>query len=377
MAAATRLNRRCARLVLMMLVALASPFFVPVTAGASPHVVDTLAISTTSLPDATDGVAYSATLGASGGTQPYVWSILTGAVPLGLVLNSTGTISGFPAVVGPQVIEVRATDATGFQVTASVTLDVVAAPAPTQQVAFVSRAGLVTLSGNAATTPVTDALGAIGVVAVTSSPTGTGSWCVTRSGQVFAIGSVASYGSLPARLARNKVVGIAANALGTGYWIVTRGGRVYGFGGARSLGSIGRTSRSAAVVAIARSNGDGYYLLERSGRVTGFGTDVLDGYLHVHRLKAIAVGIAATPGGRGYWIVASDGRVFSFGTARADHPTGPLPTGSIVGIATAPAGIGYYLVTRGGAVFSFGSALVLAPVVVSPADPVVGISASS
>ena len=366
-----------ARLALMTIFAFTTWLFVPMAAGASSHVIDTLAITTLSLPGATDGIAYNATLGASGGTQPYVWSILTGAVPLGLVLNSSGTVSGFPAAVGPQAIELRVTDATGFQVTSRVTLDVVAAPAPPQQVEFVSRAGLVTLAGNVSTVPPSDPPGAADVVAAASSPTGAGSWCVTRSGQVFATGSVESYGSLPIHLARNGVVGIASNAQGTGYWIATRGGRVYGFGAARSLGSLNRTKLSGAVVAIARSNGNGYYLLERSGRVTGFGSDVLDGYLHAHRQRAHVVGIAATPGGRGYWVVASDGRVFSFGTARADHPVGPVATGSIVGIVTAPAGIGYYLVARDGEVFSYGSALALAPVAVRPSDPVVAISASS
>ncbi len=367
----TRVPR--ARLALATVATLLVSLFMPAIAGASPHVTDTLSITTLSLPAATDGAAYAATLGASGGTQPYVWSILTGAVPLGLVLNSSGTISGIPAVVGPQEIELRVTDATGFQVTATVTLDVIAAPAPPQQVATVTRAGFVTLDGNVLTTRATEMLDAADVVGVAFSPTGSGLWSVTRSGRVFAVGAVVNYGSVPMHLARNRVVGIAANAQGTGYWVATRGGRVYGFGDARSFGSVRQTTRTGAVVAITRSNGDGYYLLDRSGHVTGFGTDVLDGFLHVHRQMAHVVGISATPGGRGYWVVASDGRVFSFGTARADHPVGPVPKGSIAGIATAPAGIGYYLVASDGAIFSYGSALALSPVVVGPSDPVVGI----
>jgi len=366
----------CVRLALTTILVLTGSLFVPVLAGAS-RVVHTLAITTSSLPAGTDGVAYSATLDASGGTAPYSWSILTGAVPLGLVLNSSGSISGIPAVVGTQMIQLRATDATGFQVTAKVTVEVALAPAPSQQVETVSAAGLVTLTGNVESMPATEPVGASDVVAIAGSPTGAGSWCVTRSGQVLVVGSVANYGSVPMHLARNAVVGIASNANGTGYWIVTSRGHVFGFGAVKSHGSLYRGPHSGAVVAIARSNGDGYYLLQRSGRVTGFGSDATNGLLHVHRQRVRVVGITATSGGRGYWVAASDGRVFSFGTARADHPVGPAPTGSIVGIVTAPAGIGYYLVASGGVIFSYGSALALAPVSVNPSDPVMGVSAFS
>ncbi len=57
-----------------------------------------LQITTTSLPDATVGVPYSATLAATGGTPPYKWKIASGSLPAGLTLNKTsGTISGTPS----------------------------------------------------------------------------------------------------------------------------------------------------------------------------------------------------------------------------------------------------------------------------------------
>ena len=57
-----------------------------------------LTISTTSLPNGQVGVAYSATLTATGGTTPYAWSITSGVLPTGLSLNaSTGLISGTPS----------------------------------------------------------------------------------------------------------------------------------------------------------------------------------------------------------------------------------------------------------------------------------------
>lgn len=61
----------------------------------------TLIITTTSLADGKEGVAYTATLSAIGGTLPYSWSITSGNFPNGLVINSaTGIISGTPTEKG-------------------------------------------------------------------------------------------------------------------------------------------------------------------------------------------------------------------------------------------------------------------------------------
>ena len=69
-------------------------------------------ITTTSLPDATVGTAYSQTLGASGGTPPYTWAVTTGTLPAGLALNATtGVISGTPTAVATSSFTVTVTDA--------------------------------------------------------------------------------------------------------------------------------------------------------------------------------------------------------------------------------------------------------------------------
>src|SRR5579862_7794504 len=58
-----------------------------------------LSITTTSLGNGQVGTAYSATLVATGGTTPYTWSLTSGTLPSGLVLNSSsGAITGTPTV---------------------------------------------------------------------------------------------------------------------------------------------------------------------------------------------------------------------------------------------------------------------------------------
>ncbi|GIU76349.1 MAG: hypothetical protein KatS3mg004_3436 [Bryobacteraceae bacterium] len=68
-------------------------------------------ISPASLPDGLVGVPYSATLSASNATPPFSWSVVSGALPPGLSLNSsTGSISGTPSQPGNFSFLVRLTD---------------------------------------------------------------------------------------------------------------------------------------------------------------------------------------------------------------------------------------------------------------------------
>jgi Putative Ig domain len=65
-------------------------------------------ITTTSLPGGPVGVAYDATLAATGGSPPYTWSRTSGSLPAGLTLNSsTGAISGTPTSTGTSSFTVR------------------------------------------------------------------------------------------------------------------------------------------------------------------------------------------------------------------------------------------------------------------------------
>jgi len=82
------------------------------TATLTIAVVAPLTITTTSLPDATAGQAYSQPLSADGGVAPYTWSVSSGSLPDGLNLGaSTGVISGTPDTPGTSTFTVTATDA--------------------------------------------------------------------------------------------------------------------------------------------------------------------------------------------------------------------------------------------------------------------------
>lgn len=56
------------------------------------------------------GQAYSQAFVASGGTAPYNYSLSAGALPVGISLNSAGTLSGTPTQPGLYTVSIRATD---------------------------------------------------------------------------------------------------------------------------------------------------------------------------------------------------------------------------------------------------------------------------
>src|SRR6266498_4243152 len=72
----------------------------------------TLAITTTSLPAATKGAAYSKQLAATGGTTPYTWSVGSGsgAPPSGMTLSSGGLVSGTSSVTGAFTFDAHVAD---------------------------------------------------------------------------------------------------------------------------------------------------------------------------------------------------------------------------------------------------------------------------
>ncbi|MGA7687024.1 MAG: Ig domain-containing protein [Terriglobales bacterium] len=69
-----------------------------------------LQITTSGLPQGQQGETYSASFTATGGNQPYSWSLSGGSLPAGISLGTSGDLTGTPAAVGTSNFSVTVTD---------------------------------------------------------------------------------------------------------------------------------------------------------------------------------------------------------------------------------------------------------------------------
>jgi hypothetical protein len=163
-----------------------------------------LAVAPASLPNGTQGTAYSQTVTASGGAGPYTFTLTAGALPTGLTLSAGGVISGTPSGSGVANFTVGATDTVGntgshaYSVTigtVSLTVNPASLPAGTQGTAYsqtVSASGgtgpyTFTLTAGALPTGLT--LSAGGVISGTPSGSGVSNFTVGATDTVGNTGS--------------------------------------------------------------------------------------------------------------------------------------------------------------------------------------------
>lgn len=84
------------------------------TLAASASGSYTVQIANFALTNATTGYSYYYKLNASGGTAPYFWTVTGGSLPQGMVIDSTGVISGVPSKAGSYIFSLKVTDSRGL-----------------------------------------------------------------------------------------------------------------------------------------------------------------------------------------------------------------------------------------------------------------------
>ncbi|MBU1345365.1 MAG: IPT/TIG domain-containing protein [Alphaproteobacteria bacterium] len=87
------------------------PYSVSATYSLSVE-ASTVSLTPTPLPAGAYGAAYAQTLTASGGLGPYSFRVVSGLLPEGIVLSSTGSLSGTTTAHGSHDFTIRATDST-------------------------------------------------------------------------------------------------------------------------------------------------------------------------------------------------------------------------------------------------------------------------
>jgi len=144
----------------------------------------TLTITTSSLSSGVVGVAYSATLNASGGSGTgYIWSVSSGATSLsavGLSLSSAGVLSGASPVTGTATFTVKVTDSGNNTATANLTVAINASltvttttlPTATEGTAYTATLAATGGSGTGYTWTVTSGTG-LSAVGLSLSSSGT------------------------------------------------------------------------------------------------------------------------------------------------------------------------------------------------------------
>ena len=174
-----------------------------------------LSVAPTSLPAATAGATYTATLAVTGGVGPYRFVLGGGALPAGLSLSAEGVVSGTPTTSGDFAFGVQVTDANGQVGAANLTLRVgnsaiivtpATLPAGTQGVAYSQR---LTATGGIAPYAYSVSAGALPTGLTINQATGVISGTPTGSGAAtFTVTVTDSTGGTPSTATINYTLQI-------------------------------------------------------------------------------------------------------------------------------------------------------------------------
>ena len=115
--------------------------------------------NTSPLPAGVIGTGYSGTLMATGGVAPYAWAVISGGLPLGLNLSTSGAINGTPSMATNASFTVQATDANGDYSSGTFSLAVLGYPSISTATPLTSgvarKSYYMTLAASGSTTPYT------------------------------------------------------------------------------------------------------------------------------------------------------------------------------------------------------------------------------
>src|SRR5437899_11583403 len=104
-----------------------------ISIAAAPLAPSPVKITTLSLPGGQVGTLYQTQLTATGGKQPYTWTLASGLLPSGVSLAANGLISGTPMLAGVFLLTINAQDSTSpaasFDST-TLSINIAAAPPP-------------------------------------------------------------------------------------------------------------------------------------------------------------------------------------------------------------------------------------------------------
>ncbi len=367
-------------------------------ASSASNSVTTSAVTVTtpsSLAGGTEGVAYSQTLSASGGTAPYTWALSTGStLPAGLTLSSNGVIAGSPTAVGNFTFSVTVSDSqtptadTAFAAftiaIASTTLAVTTASLPLG-LATVAYSASLTASGGLAPYTWAVATGSTLPAGLSLTASGTGAGTISGTPTAAAVGKTSltftvTDSASPAQLA-TVTLSLTVNAdsltisptflpdaqVGVAYsqqLTVTGGEPPYNWGLVADTLPSGLTISPEGLIA-----GTPSIPLTADFTIGVYDSEPVTKTTPLVAAQTYGVIVIPAPTTQGYWEVGSDGGVFSFGANPYKGSPGQLnpsqPPGGpnavslaapVVGAAPTPDGLGYWEVGSDGGVLTFGDA---------------------